>query len=543
MGSAAIRGVVRDSQGAPQMGALVELLGHNAVQIATAFTDDHGRYLLSGVLPGQYQVRATAAFLMPTVRPNLHIQPGTLAVVNLTMTTLFEAENWLPAQRRRADEPADDWKWTLRSTAGRPLLRLVDQDGNPISASSSERPISKPIEQGRVSVLSGDGAFGQGGTHQILLMNRTVENGDSAILRVDASDLPQGFPGPSAEISAGYEKRSPLGGSTRVVTSFQTHPELAYGNGTGLQIMRMTTTQQINLGDAVMIDAGTLMEAERLAESRFTAEPYIRTMVHLGDTTMVEYRYATGRTLQGSEDLDHLKPPTDVLTDANGRPLNQKGSHHEITVSRKLGKRTLSFSIYRDALANSAVQGTGSLDAASLIGLPLIADPTTGTFRMGFAGYTGKGLSGAFVQPLTESLSLVGEYDFGTVLWSDAVATPAVSLASTTISAHQAQAADIALRGKVLRTGTSLKAEYRWQPVRTLTQVNTYNVTPESGYLSLYLRQRLLCGRWLPQGIDAVVEATNLLEQGYQPVLAPDGHTLYLAQLPRAIQAGLAFNF
>jgi hypothetical protein len=41
----------------------------------------------------------------------------------------------------------------------------------------------------------------------------------------------------------------------------------------------------------------------------------------------------------------------------------------------------------------------------------------------------------------------------------------------------------------------------------------------------------------------AVVEATNLLEQGYQPVLAPDGHTLFLAQVPRAIQCGLAFNF
>jgi hypothetical protein len=26
-------------------------------------------------------------------------------------------------------------------------------------------------------------------------------------------------------------------------------------------------------------------------------------------------------------------------------------------------------------------------------------------------------------------------------------------------------------------------------------------------------------------------------------VLAPDGHTLFLAQLPRAIQGGLAFNF
>jgi hypothetical protein len=88
-----------------------------------------------------------------------------------------------------------------------------------------------------------------------------------------------------------------------------------------------------------------------------------------------------------------------------------------------------------------------------------------------------------------------------------------------------------------------MKAEYRWQPSRTLTQVNSFNASADEGYMGVYVRQRLWCGRILPQGIDAVVEATNLLEQGYQPVLAPDGHTLFLAQLPRAVQGGLAFNF
>ncbi|MEO6923397.1 MAG: carboxypeptidase-like regulatory domain-containing protein, partial [Bryocella sp.] len=373
IGSAAIRGVVRDSQGTPQMGALVELLGRDAVQVSTAFTDDHGRYLLSGVLPGQYQLRASAAFLLPILRSNLRIQTGTLAVVNLTMTTMFEAENWLPAQKRRADEPADDWKWTLRSSANRPLLRVVDTNGTSTSISTSERSVRKPVQQGRVSVLSGDGAFAQGGFHQVLLINRTVEDGDSAILRVDAGSPPQGFPlRPSLEVSAGYERRSPLGGSTRLVTSFQSHPELTYAGGSGLQVMRMASTQQLNLGDAVMIDAGTLVQAERLAATRFIAEPYLRAMVRVGDKTLVEYRYATGRELQSAEDLDHLKPPTTILTDASGRPLSQKGSHHELMLSRKFGRRTLSVSAYRDVIANSGVAGGGLLNAVSLSGMPVV---------------------------------------------------------------------------------------------------------------------------------------------------------------------------
>lgn len=542
--SAVLRGVVRDVHGTPQMGAVVELLTADASVMATAFTDDHGRYLMAAILPGQYQVRASAAFLLPAMRNNLRVQAGAQMVVNLTMSTLFEAESWLPAQKRRADEPADDWKWTLRSTASRPLLRMVGGDDQGISISSSAPEAHKAVQQARVSVTSGDGAFGQGGVHQVMLLNRTLEDGDSAILRVDMGNPPAGFPlRPSTEVSAGYERRSPMGGNTRLVTSYQSHPELTYGSGAGLQVMRLASTQQISLGDAVMIDVGTLVQAERLAATRFVSEPFLRVMARPTEGLMVEYRYATGRSLQSSDDLDKIKPPADVLTDASGRPLSAKGSHQEVSVSRKLGTRTVAFAVYSDNFSSGALAGSGLIEQASLAGVPMVADPTTGTFRVASNGYWGRGLSGSVVQPLTPSLAVWGEYDLGTALWSTDGPAPTLNVLTSTVGAHTAQAGSLAIRGKVLRSGTSLKAEYRWQPLRTLTQVNTYNASPDEAYLGFYVRQRLWCGRILPEGIDAVVEATNLLEQGYQPVLAPDGHTLFLAQLPRAIQGGLAFNF
>ena len=541
---AVLHGIVRDSQGTPQMGAVVELLTGDANLIATAFTDDHGRYRMAAILPGRYQLRASAAFFVPVTRTNLHLQAGAQMVLNLTMSTLFEAESWLPAQKRRADEPADDWKWTLRSVASRPLLRLVDPDDKTVSISSSATEASKASRQARVSVISGDGAFGQGGVQQVLLMNRTLENGDSAILRVDMGSQPEGFPiKPSTEVSAGYERRSLMGGNTRLVTSYQSHPELSYGAGTGLQVMRLASTQELSFGDAVMIDAGTLVQAERLASSRFIAEPFVRVMMRPSGDLMVEYRYATGRALQSSEDLDHIKPPADILTDANGRPLSAKGSHHELSVSRKLGTRTVAFAAYSDSFSSGAIAGSGLVDQASLAALPVITDPTTGTFRLATAGYSGRGMSVSMAQPLTPSLTVWGEYDLGTALWSEAGTTASVTSLASSAGAHTAQAGSVAIRGKIARTGTTMKAEYRWQPLRTLTQVNSYNATPDEGYMGFFVRQRVWCGRILPGGVDAVVEATNLLEQGYQPVLAPDGHTLFLAQLPRTIQGGLAFNF
>jgi len=541
---AAVVGMVRDAHGTPQMGALIELLSADASVIATAFTDDHGHYLMAAIVPGRYQVRASAAFLIPVTRPNLRLQAGAQAVVNLTMTTLFDAASWLPAQKRRADEPADDWKWTMRSTASRPLLRLVDPNDSSVGISSSSTEAHGASHQARVLVTSGDGAFGEGGVHKVLLLNRSLEDGDSTILRVDVGNPPAGFPvKPSIDGTVGYERRSLMGGNTRLVSSYQSHPELAYGAGAGAQVLRLASTQQFNFGDAVMIDAGTLMQAERLAATRFNAEPFVRVVVRPSSDVVVEYRYATGRTLQSSDDLDQLKPTSDLLTDALGRPLAAKGSHHEVSVSRKVGTRTVAFAMYNDTFSNAAIAGSGLLDNNGLQGVSMITDPTTGSFRLASAGYSGRGLSASVVQPLTTSLAVWGEYDLGSAVWSNQGAPPEINDLGSALGVHTAQAGSVAIRGKILRTGTSMNAEYRWQPSRTLTQVNAYNAGQDEAYLGFYVRQRIWCGRLLPEGVDAVVEATNLLEEGYQPVLGADGHTLFLAQVPRTVQGGLAFNF
>jgi len=540
--SAILSGVVRDSQGVPQMGAIIQLLTADATTVATAFTDDHGRYIIHAVLPGSYQLRATAAFFLPTSRQNVRLLAGAQAIVNLTMSTMSEAANWLPAQKRRAEEPVDDWKWTLRSAANRPLLRLADDD---VLVSSSADNAHKSSTRGEVVVSSGDGGFGQGGIHQVLLLARTIENGDGTVLRADVSGSRSPYPvSPSAEIVAGYERRSPFGGSTRLVTSFQSHPELTDGTTAGGQIMRMASTEEFKFGDTVVLDAGSLLKAERMEFTRLSTEPFLRLEVHPSDGLMVEYRYASGRDLQSSEDLDNLKPTLRLLTDGTGRPLSTKGSHHEVSISRKLGNRAIQVAAYTDHLDNVAINGSGVLDAKDLASVAaILADPTTGRFALSSPNYNGHGVSVSLVQPITPSLAAWFGYDRGTALQSDLDPTAPVAGAVKGISSHNSYAVSASLRGKILRTGTTVRTEYRWQPTRTLTQVNAFNAPDQDGYFGIYVRQRLWCGHLIPGGIDAVIEATNLLEQGYQPVVASDGHLVFLAQAPRAIQGGFAFNF
>ncbi|HEV2576210.1 MAG TPA: carboxypeptidase-like regulatory domain-containing protein [Acidobacteriaceae bacterium] len=538
---AAISGVVRDSHGTPQMGALIELLKADATMVASALTDDHGRYIIPAVLPGKYQLRASAAFLVPVTRGDLRLQAGAQAVINLTMTTLYEAANWLPTQGRRAGEPVDDWKWTLRSTASRPLLRLTDENGQEMSSSGVEG--RRVVSQGRVEVTNGDGAFGQGGVHQILMINRTLEDGDSAVMRADIADLGSMVsPRFSADVSAGYEKRSQFG-STRLVAAMQTHPELtAAGGNAGYGVLRMASAHQMSMGDAVMIDAGTLVAAERLASTMIDAEPYLRVSVRPGDDLLVVYRYASGRELQSADDLDRLKPENPLLADAQGRPLTGRGMHHEVSVSKKMGSRVMTASGYVDRVNEDSIGGSGVLDMKAEQGMALVADPVTGTFQLATGSFAGRGMSVNLEQSLTPLLKASVQYDLGTAIGRERDLV-ALAQAAAELHAQTEQAITVMLNGKVVRSGTNVRAEYRWQPQETLTQVNAYNADPNGAYLTFYVRQRLACGRFLPNGMDAVVEATNLLEQGYQPVLAPDGHTLFLAQVPRSIQAGLAFNF
>jgi hypothetical protein len=541
--AAMISGTVRDVHGTPQMGALIELMRSDQGTVATAVSDDHGRYIIALVTPGHYQLRATAAFFLPLLRNDVRLRAGVQSILNLTMNNLFDADNWLPAERRRADEPVDDWKWTLRSSASRPLLRLVDpQTGTPIS-SSADQP-HRVSSQGRIMLTNGDGVFGDGGLHQALVLDRTMEDGDGAVLRADVGDVQTGgySPQPSIALITGYERRSPLGGSTRLVASFQSHPELTDGGPTaGFQVLRLASAQQFALGDMFLIDAGTLMAAERLEETRLEAEPFVRLTARPGSDVVVEYRYASGRELQSSDDLDQLKPALSVVPDANGKPLSERGMHQQLTVSRKLGSRVLSGSAYVDRMSYGAIGGSGLMNGTSLQLANAIADPTTGTFELGGPGYGARGVSVSMMQTLTPALSAWMEYDLGTALRGDGDLV--MTNLADGMTPHTASAASVALRGKIVRSGTALRVEYRWQPFDTLTQVNAYNAMPEEAYLTFYVRQRLWSGRMLPQGLDAVVEATNLLEEGYQPVLAPDGQTLVLAQVPRAIQGGLSFNF
>jgi hypothetical protein len=554
---AAVQGVVRDAHGVVQLGALVQVIADDSAMVSTAFTDLHGRYLVSNLIPGRYEVRASGALFLPAMRANLQLRSGAQAIVNLTLNTVFEPTTWLPAERRQADEPSDDWKWTLRSAANRPILRLVE-DGDVIMVSSSSRDTPKTPDRMRAEVTGGDGGFGEGGVHNILVLDRALDDGGGMTLHADIGTQPgEGYSGkPSMEVSTGYGTQLGFAGAARSVVSYQSHPEILASIGSagapglsGLETVQMASAQQMRIGDFADVEAGGLMYVVRTSGYAAATRPFLRITTHPTDQWTLGYRMATSQDLQSFAGLDAVREELPVAAMYRGRMQTAGGLHQEFAVGRKLGKGLIQASYYRDSLDHVQVSGGGAVDTADLSqealagGNGIVADPTTGSFRFLSAGYKAQGVSVTLSEPLTSDIWMAFEYGTGAGLSESAGTQMTLYGMTTGLAPEAAQTATIALRGKVIRSGTRIRTAYRWQPARIVTAVDPYAAFSDQEYLSCYLRQALRLGKLLPPGLDATVEVSNLLAQGYRPFLSADGKTLFLAQTPRTVQAGLAFTF
>ena len=159
-----LSGTVRDEHGVPQMGAVVELIGTGRGGVRTAVTGLDGTYLFPDLLAGTYRLRASASFLRPVTTRGVRIGTGVQAVVNLTLANIYSAGTLLPVERKQPNEASDDWMWTMRSAASRPLLRLAG--GVPtggIEGGSAGRGTTSV----GLGVTAGAGGFGSEGASQM----------------------------------------------------------------------------------------------------------------------------------------------------------------------------------------------------------------------------------------------------------------------------------------------------------------------------------------------------------------------------------------
>lgn len=544
--TATVTGVVRDRQGVPQIDALVQLMRPDSSVVAIAHTDASGVFMLENLLPGIYELKASEETFLPSLRQNLRIAAHRKTVANITLSTLFDAVQWLPAERRSPGEPADDWKWTLRSETNRPVLRFSDE--GPIMVSEANTPVQS---RARLTASGGLRNFGDGGLRHDMEYEGTGTKGEHTLLRtsLNATD------GLQAAYMAAYENEIAPGRIVRTVAAYTDMPDLTggpYGAGR-YQAATLRTAETTDLTPLLRTEIGNELVAMRLVGveggTEVVGRPFGSLNVHFGETS-ISYRVATSRMAQDAPalaDEDTLLPP---VAQRAAHATLEHGLHQEIRLRHTAEHgATVQLTAFHDRTVNPLVQGSGSVSDADAASGNLLVDPVSGVFRTAANTYAGYGFSAGAAVPLGSKLAISGEIEAGSALEDPYVrsdtATQERSITQmlTGLRPQLSPAVTVAAEGNLQKTATYWRAAYRWQPSDTVTRVNPYASPASDAYLSVLLRQPIRVGRILPSGTQAVIDMRNLLAQGYCPFVTPDGSTLFFAQADRSIAGGIAFTF
>lgn len=533
-----ISGYVRNVKGVPQMGATVHITAAKAPLPVTVFTDEQGFFKAGGLDPGTYSVKVSAASFLPTLREKVQLSSGAALVVNLTLATLFEAVQLAPAVDPAASEE-DDWKWTLRSTGNRSILRVLP---NSTVAVVSE---ADGTLEGTVAFYAGSERQGFGSAGEMTTAFAIEQSLFSGRFWFDGN-FATSAAAPGGVFRATYARE--VGGNSQPQVALTVRHLASPGAATrnaALDALELSLRNRTVMDDLLELNYGGMLQSIQFGSRVTVFRPFASVRANLWPDTYVEYRYTTSqpntRHWKGHDtapaDLSESGPQMSLREHA---PVLEKARHQEIAVNHKYGDYNVQIAAYYDQVRDAALLGVGEVsDPAG----ELLPDVYSGTFSYNGGALNTKGIR-VVVQRKFGNMTATADYAFGGVITAglSGADLDAVQDSFRTVKAH---AVSTQLSGNVPRLKTRWITTYKWTSEESLTPVDLFNESPGQAdpYLSIFLRQPLPMAGIGSGKLEAIIDLRNLLAQGYLPVLAKDGSKMYLVQAARSVRGGVAFNF
>ena len=554
----AISGYVRDGSGVPQMGAAVEVLG-SASHVLKVFTDDRGFYSVATLLPGIYSVKVSAPSFLPSLREKIGVRAGAKLMVNVTLTTLFEAIQLVPL---RSPVDDDDWKWTLRSVSNRPILRVLE-DGTTVVAQTGESNADHDLK-GSVTFLAGSPGQGYGSPSD-MTAGFAVERSllSSGTLRLNGN-LGYGTGGqriPAAVLRTTYTNRfNGVFEPSIAITALRLNsPDLTSMPGASLQALSVKSSDRLVLGDKLEMKLGSELQTIQFMGRVNAFKPFAAADFHITPNTLLEYQYASSVPNMGvegrlnndrlgddldstSSDLSETAPRMSVTGYA---PAVERAHHQEVSISQRIGKNNMQVAFYSDSIVDPVLTGVGAMAPGEMMAESgeVLPDVYSGTFSYQGNDFATRGMRIVLQRKLLSDLTATLDYAYGGQL---ELSRPDIQLqdARQWIRAERRQAVAAKFSGTVPKSKTRWIASYRYAGGRALTPVDEFNTSAGQAdpYLNLCLRQPIPAS-FMAGHMEVLVDLRNLLAQGYVPVMGRDGHTLYLVQSARSVRGGVAFSF
>ena len=536
---ASVSGLVRDSAGVPQIGAKVELLRPDLTVVASVYTNSQGRFNISSVIPGRYALKAISMSYLPSLREDIRLRTGT--VVNLTLNTLYEVMQWLPAEPRSGNSQQDDWAWTLRSAANRPLLRWLE-DGPLVVVSDGSG--AAPKLKARLMATGQAGTFGESGERISASVEDTPTNSRELLARVDfAPDTDAGM-----ESMLGFRQDLGFAGSVQSVAAVAIHPEVQGSEGEeGLNEAAIRTWETLHMGDEFDAEVGSTevvaLFGAQSADTTVAALPEASVDWRDGNSS-VGYRMAT--MLPTAMQNDEAAPATwlPAVSVRGGELVLSRGMHQEIAWERKTDASSMSVIVFADNIRNPIVEAMAPFSGDTALPVSELFDRASGLLRTAGPNFSSQGVVASVERRLPGGNQIRVSYANGNALVAPALPQSAeIAQVLGTVHPRRAQTYSISLSGTLEGTGTRWRASYRWQPEDTVTDVAPYAMDAAEPYLNLRLRQPIHVSRDGSTGIEALLDVRNLLAEGYRPFLLNDGSMVVFANEQRGIRGGLAFTF
>jgi hypothetical protein len=564
----AISGYVRDGSGAPQMGAAVEIMGSaalgsaalgSAVQALKVFTDDRGFYSVASLLPGTYSVKVSAPSFLPSLREKIGVRAGAQLMVNVTLTTLFEAIQLVPL---RSPVDDDDWKWTLRSVANRPILRVLE-DGTTVVAQNGESNAAHDLK-GSVTFLAGSPGQGYGSASDMtagFAVERSLLSSGTLRLNGNVGYGSDGQGIPSAVLRTTYSNRfNGVFEPAVAITALRlSSPDLNTMPGATLQALSVKSSDRVVVGDKLEMKLGSELQTIQFMGRVNAFRPFASADLHITPNTVLEYQYGSSVPNMGMEARLSSDRPGDDLDSASAdlsetaprmsitgfAPAVERAHHQEVSVSQRIGKNKMQIAFYSDSIIDPVLTGVGQMTPGEMMAESgeVLPDVYSSTFSYQGNDFATRGIRVVVQRKLLSDLTATLDYAYGGVL---DLSVPDVQLqdARQWIREERRQSVAAKFSGTVPKAKMRWIASYRYAGGRALTPVDEFNTSAGQSdpYLNLCIRQPIPA-TFLAGHMDVLVDLRNLLAQGYVPVMGQDGHTVYLVQSARSVRGGVAFSF
>jgi len=580
--SGELGGLVTDVAGKPQPGAMVLLLNKEERVLARAATDALGAFAFGDLLPDTYSIHVSLSNFVPAVRDRVLIKSGMRSLLEVNLSRVFSSVQLVSMAPVQGSLMSDSWKWALRAdSAMRPILRFLPVQ---VAGTSTEPAPSGTTlfadSRGMVKISASDGATvanGQADLGTQFAFATSLNRGNFLHLAGDVGYAP-GSTAPSAAIRTTWSRELPTGDTPELaVTLRQVYVPLRIGQGViannsgsqsdgalpAIRTLGFGFENRKEISDSLQMEYGFAYDNVSFLDSGHYFSPWGR-LTYAVPRGKIDFTWTSGNprpdlsmeTVPSSDfelsgpgaDLQRELAAVDVLpriTLMDGHARVQRGEDFDIGFSQRFGSREFRVSADHESVANTTLAIASP--ATGLFQGDLVPDLFSNSYLFNMGNFESFGYTASVTQDFGDN------YKVSLIYGSEGVLSPksegtaisnADDLRAFMESGHR-PAVTVRASGTLRGTGTHLVASYQWtdyQRAVPLPMFSTETPRPEPG-LNLLVRQPMPAIPGVPCRMEATAELSNLLAQGYLPLVTAGGNRFLVINTPRMIRGGLAFVF